>query len=73
MEDNKSEEMLSIWNLVGIILVVYGLIITGCGVYYAINGIPKIISNESNPSLWWGIIILISGIIFTIFGRNKKK
>lgn len=72
-ENSESQEMISIWNLVGIILTIYGFIITGCGIYYAIEGIPNTVSGESNPSLWWGIIILVCGIIFTISGRNKSK
>lgn len=65
------DEMFSIWALVGAILLVYGIIITGCGVYYMINGLPPTVAGESNPSLWWGAIILVAGIIFTIIGRKK--
>lgn len=67
------EGMISIWHLVGLILTLYGAIITGCGLYYAMTGVPQTVAGSSNPSLWWGIIILVSGIIFIVAGKNKKK
>lgn len=67
------EGMISIWHLVGLILTLYGVIITGCGAYYAMTGVPQTVSGGSNPSLWWGLIILISGILFIVFGRNKPQ
>ena len=75
MSDNTTpDEMISIWHLVGLILTLYGVIITGCGLYYAMYGVPtNTISGESNPSLWWGILILVSGVIFIVLGKNKKE
>ncbi len=68
-----NEGMINIWSLVGYILVVYGVIITGCGIYYKINGTPETVMGSLNPSLWWGMIILASGIIFTFIGKKGQK
>ena len=70
----QQENNLSIWILVGFILSTYGLIITSCGIYYLKNGAQiNIIHGDLNPSLWWGLIMLVSGILFIIFGRDNKK
>jgi hypothetical protein len=63
-------KMLSIWFLVGLILVIYGLILLGCGVYYAVNpGAATTVLAELNPSLWWGGGVAGLGLMFVIFGR----
>jgi len=73
---DEQEKMVSIWFLVGMILCLFGAIITGCGLYYASTGVPNTVMNETNPSLWWGAIILVSGIILLISDRimpDKNK
>lgn len=70
--NEKKEQMLNIWVLVGFILTVYGVIITGCGLYYNWFGLPTTVMGETNPSLWWGGIILVSGIILISAGRKSK-
>ena len=63
-------KMLSIWFLVGIILAVYGLILTGCGAYYHVH--PELLTQklgELNPSLWWGAGMTGLGALFLVFGR----
>lgn len=69
MTENAAK-MMSIWFMVGMILVLYGLLITGCGIYYAIH--PEAVSTqlaELNPSLWWGASMFGLGAVFMIFGR----
>lgn len=73
-DHTETNDIVSIWYLVGLVLALYGFIVTGCGIYYSVYGLPtNTLSGESNPSLWWGLLILISGIIFIIFGKNKKE
>jgi hypothetical protein len=67
----SKEKMISIWMWVGIVLLIYGVIITGCGIYYAATGLPPAKApalEGSNPSLWWGIIMLVFGAIFAFIG-----
>lgn len=74
--NDEQEKMVSIWVLVGMILCLFGSIITGCGLYYASTGVQNTVMNETNPSLWWGSIILVSGIILLISDRimpDKNK
>ncbi len=71
MSDNENEKALSIWTWVGIILCIYGIIITSMGVYYHFAGHPQTVLAETNPSLWWGAIILFGGILLWVVGKKK--
>ena len=71
---NKSEEsMLDIWFFVGLLLSVYGVIITLAGVYYIFNPQTAFYLHELNPSLWWGLIMLVSGLIFLITSIRRRS
>jgi hypothetical protein len=65
--------MISIWSWVGMVLTVYGVIITLTGIYYAATELPKTVLGETNPSLWWGAFMLFSGIVFLIIGRKATQ
>jgi hypothetical protein len=67
---SQSATPISIWTWVGLVLFVYGLIITACGVYYAATELPKTVLGNLNPSLWWGAIMTLSGVIFLLIGRK---
>ena len=74
MSDDKS--MLQIWFFVGILFTVFGLIITATGINYIFNPQDQTVLHELNPNLWWGLVILITGILFlypTIKERMNNK
>ncbi len=65
-------KMKSIWYFVGIMLSVMGLIVTSSGVYYFLfpNGTKTVLGNL-HPNIWWGLIMIASGLIFYFTNRNK--
>ncbi|MGB9599143.1 MAG: hypothetical protein ACP5QK_05495 [Myxococcota bacterium] len=71
MEDTK--QMISVWFWVGCMMLIYGLIITGAGVYYLFLPPQSYAAKWTNPNLWWGMIMLIVGQIFLYLGRIKKS
>lgn len=58
---------ISIWFFIGVLLTAYGLVITATGLY-------ELASPPANPptlynlhaSIWWGIVLLIIGLIYFI-------
>ncbi|HCF58367.1 MAG TPA: hypothetical protein DFS52_10290 [Myxococcales bacterium] len=54
-----------IWFFVGLILLVYGLIIVGSGLFSAPR--PTVLA-ETKPALWWGGIMSVVGAIFLAAG-----
>ena len=61
-------KILSIWFFVGLMLTTYGFIITLSGVYFLFHPQNNTALAQLNPNLWWGMIMLLSGVIFLIAG-----
>jgi len=69
---NESAKPVSIWTWVGLVLLVYGVIIAGTGVYYAATELPKTVLGNLNPSLWWGALMAVSGGVFLVVGKRAN-
>jgi len=67
------QTMLSIWFFVGLLLSLYGFILTVTGIYYFFYPYEKTVLYELNPSFWWGLIILSSGIVFLVYSCIDYK
>ncbi len=69
----KKEEMISIWFWVAVVLLTYGLILVGYGIYYAIHPETVTATHELNPNLWWGAIMVVAGGFFFVAARKEKQ
>lgn len=64
--------MKPIWYFVGLILLSIGGIIFVNGIYLLINPPEtKTVLAETHPSVWWGIIMVVSGLLLYLNNRNK--
>jgi hypothetical protein len=63
-------EPLPIWFFVGLILLVYGLIVVGSGLFSAPR--PTVLA-ETRPALWWGAILSVAGAIFLVGGLKVHR
>ncbi len=66
MSSTESKQLVSVWTWVGLVLTVFGLIVTGSGIYYVWAPVPPTRLAELNPCLWWGAIMLTAGLLFLI-------
>jgi hypothetical protein len=59
--------MLSIWFFVGVLLLIYGVIIFAAGVYqwFSPPANPVVLA-DLHAGVWWGALLLILGLIYTI-------
>jgi hypothetical protein len=64
--------MLSIWFFVGVLLLSYGILIMGAGFYYPPEEHPVVLG-ELRINIWWGALLLILGIIYTLKFRPGKR
>lgn len=63
--------MKPIWYFIGLLLLIIGTIITLTGIFYYFNPPDQqTVLGEFHPSIWWGAVMLITGIIF--FTKNKN-
>ena len=71
MSENE-DQMKPIWYFVGLILLVIGLIVLSAGIYYLF--VPEHHHVELpglHINIWWGIVLLISGVIFLYTNRKR--
>ena len=67
----NGKQMISIWIFIGLLLIVYGFLIIGQGMWELFVPAEKpVVLAELHASLWWGALILILGSIFV--GANSK-
>lgn len=66
-------ETMSIWFFCGVMFLLYGIIITTTGVYELFSPpITKTVLYELHPSLWWGSLMGLVGLFYTVRFRPKK-
>lgn len=64
---------LSIWFFIGILLTVYGVLITATGLIELSSppANPPVLANL-HASIWWGAVLLIIGLVYLIRFYPKK-
>ena len=62
-----------IWFFIGVLLVTYGLLITGYGIYELATGkLADVALNQLHAPVWWGATLLAFGIFYTVKFRPGK-
>ena len=71
MDDNKE---ISIWFFIGTLLTCYGVLIMGAGVWalFSPPEKPPVLA-ELHPSLWWGALMLASGLVYCVRERPGRN
>ena len=61
----KPQRPLPIWFFIGLLLIAYGFLIMGAGMYelFVPPEHPPVLS-ELRPSIWWGAILLVLGGVY---------
>ncbi len=68
-----SEDSISIWFFIGVALVVNGVLIFGAGLYELIHPpVYQVVLYQYHASVWWGALLLLSGIVYTVKFRPHK-
>jgi len=64
-----------IWFFIGVLLVIYGAMIAGYGLYELSTGIypPGVQLTELHTPLWWGSVLLLVGLLYVVKFRPGKK
>ena len=63
-----------IWFFIGVLLIVYGVLILGYGLYELTTGVTAnvVLSNLHAP-VWWGAIMLALGLFYALRFRPGKE
>lgn len=57
--------MISIWFFIGLLLVIYGVLILGAGLY-GLSHPPNVVRADLHAGIWWGALLLILGTVYTV-------
>jgi hypothetical protein len=58
--------MISIWFFIGVLLVAYGLLTCGAGIYeYMVPPAAPTVLAELHAGIWWGALILALGAFYS--------
>jgi len=72
VEDSKPSDhhMIPVWFFVGVILLIYGIIILGTGLYEFSSPPPTVLA-QTRPAVWWGALLIVIGGIYVYLYKPK--
>jgi hypothetical protein len=62
---------ISVWFFIGVLLLIYGILIAGAGVQSQPD--PQVVFSEHRIGIWWGLLLFVLGLIYSIAFRPKKN
>ena len=65
--------MVSIWFFIGVLLLAYGVLILGAGLY-GLSHPPAVVLAGLHAGIWWGVLLIVMGAFYTfrfLPGRGK--
>ena len=68
----RSRQTISVWFFIGTVLTIYGVLILGTGLY-EFRSPPPVVLAELHTPIWWGILLLVVGLIYVYFFNPKRK
>ena len=64
---------ISIWYFVGCLLTIYGVLITGWGLYEFVSPPERpVVLAELHAAVWWGLLMLAGGVMYVYHFRPSK-
>lgn len=68
------DKVISIWFFIGSLLLFYGILIMGYGIYRLLNPAATMtVLAGLHPDVWWGAFLLIIGAIYCVKYSPRKQ
>jgi hypothetical protein len=68
------KHFISIWFFIGAILTIYGILILGAGIYnYFTPPATPVVMQYMHAGIWWGALLLIMGLFYSIKFFPRKS
>jgi uncharacterized membrane protein len=75
MTENIENKGISIWFFIGVLLLIYGVIITAASMaeaaFHAFG--RHVVLEHLHFGIWWGLLLIALGLIYSITFRPWKK
>ncbi|GGH85922.1 hypothetical protein JOD43_003174 [Pullulanibacillus pueri] len=69
MEEQQQQKYFDLRRLIGILLTLYGIVLGGYGLIFN----PQTDAISFNIDLWWGLLMLVVGVIFLLLSLKAPK
>lgn len=72
----ESEHQVPIWFFIGALLLLYGLIIFGVGVYHFMVPPPaeaRVALYDLHADVWWSALMIVTGAFYCLKFRPARK
>jgi hypothetical protein len=56
---------ISIWFFIGILVLIYGVLILGAGLYGMNAPTKGVVMGELHVDIWWGVLLVLIGAFYT--------
>lgn len=64
---------ISIWFFIGVLLLIYGIIITGLGVYGLFTPPERqVVMGNMHAGVWWGALLTVLGAVYSYYFRPGR-
>jgi hypothetical protein len=71
---SEQKKVISIWLFIGALLLIYGILILGSGIYdYFIPPARQTVLANLHPQIWWGALMLVMGLVYCWNFRPGKR
>ena len=65
--------MVSIWFFIGVLLLVYGILILGAGLWELSSPAEHpVVMAGLHANIWWGVLLIAMGAVYTLKFSPKK-
>jgi hypothetical protein len=60
--------LISIWFFIGVIVLIYGVLILGAGIYYDLieHSPANVVMADLHAGIWWGALLTVIGVFYTL-------
>jgi len=67
--------MISIWFFIGVLLLIYGVLILGAGIYDLWNpAAHPVVRSDLHAGIWWGALLMVMGAVYSLrFAPGREK
>ena len=71
---SETSQRISIWFFIGVLLLVYGVLITGAGLWELVYPSASAVAMRGlHAGVWWGILLVVIGVFYSIRFRPGKR
>ncbi len=71
---SNSRHFISIWFFIGVLLLIYGVIILGSGIYSLfVPPVRTVVMAHLHAEIWWGALLIILGAVYARRFRPGQK